>query len=124
MSGVGVSFGADRIYDVLKGLDKFPEDLGSATTLLFANMGADEVRYLLPVVAALRSEGVSAEIYPDAAKLKKQFDYAERKAIPFLSITGASEMEQGFVNLKDLGSGEQKSFTKDDLAGICAFLKQ
>ena len=64
------------------------------------------------------------EIYPDAAKLKKQFDYADRKAIPFLSITGASEMEQGIVNLKNLASGEQKSFAKGDLAGICAFLEQ
>ena len=124
MSGVGVSFGADRIYDVLKGLDKFPADLGGSATLLFANMGADEVRYLLPVAAALRSEGVSVELYPDAAKLKKQFDYAERKAIPFLSITGASEMEQGIVNLKTLASGEQKSFARDDIAGIRAFLQQ
>ena len=124
MSGVGVSFGADRIYDVLKGLDKFPADLGGSATLLFANMGADEVRYLLPVAAALRSEGVSVELYPDAAKLKKQFDYAVRKAIPFLSITGASEMEQGIVNLKNLASGEQKSFEQEDIAGIRAFLQQ
>ncbi len=122
MSGVGVSFGADRIYDVLAGLDKFPQDLSSATRLLLANMGADEVRYLLPLAAALRAQGVSVELYPDAAKLKKQFDYAERKAIPFLSITGASEMEQGVVNLKNLSSGEQKSFAKDDIEGILAFL--
>ena len=122
MSGVGVSFGADRIYDVLAGLDKFPQDLSSATRLLLANMGADEVRYLLPLAAALRAQGVSVELYPDAAKLKKQFDYAERKSIPFLSITGASEMEQGVVNLKNLSSGEQKSFAKDDIAGILAFL--
>ena len=122
MSGVGVSFGADRIYDVLLGLDKFPQDLCSATRLLLANMGADEVRYLLPLAAALRAHGVAVELYPDAAKLKKQFDYAERKAIPFLSITGASEMEQGVVNLKNLSSGEQKSFAKDDIEGILAFL--
>ena len=122
MSGVGVSFGADRIYDVLKGLDKFPKDLVSATRLLFANMGADEVRYLLPLSGALRRVGVAVEIYPDAAKLKKQFDYADRKGIPFLSITGASEMEQGVVNIKNLSSGEQKSFAREDVGGILEFL--
>ena len=122
MSGVGISFGADRIYDVLKGLDKFPADLRSTTTLLFANMGADEVRYLLPVASSLRSAGVSVEIYPDSTKLKKQFDYAERKAIPFLSITGADEAAAGTVQIKNLSSGEQKSFAKDDLEGIIAFI--
>ena len=122
MSGVGVSFGADRIYDVLKGLDKFPGDLCSATQLLLANMGSAEVAYLLPLATALRAKGVSVEIYPDTAKLKKQFDYADRKAIPFLSITGEAEMAQGVVNLKNLASGEQKSFAKEDLEGICSFL--
>ena len=122
MSGVGVSFGADRIYDVLKGLDKFPKNLCSATQLLLANMGPAEVAYLLPLSSALRAKGVSVEIYPDAAKLKKQFDYADRKAIPFLSITGEAEMAQGLVNLKDLTSGEQKSFAREDLDGIMAFL--
>ena len=122
MSGVGVSFGADRIYDVLKGLDKFPKDLASATTLLFANMGADELRYILPVASALRAEGVSVEIYPDNTKLKKQFDYADRKCIPFLSITGGDEVAQGIVSIKDLRSGEQKSFKKDDTKGILEFL--
>ena len=122
MSGVGISFGADRIYDVLKGLDKFPADLRSTTTLLFANMGADEVRYVVPVASALRAKGVSVEIYPDSTKLKKQFDYAERKAIPFLSITGADEAAAGTVQIKNLSSGEQKSFAKDDLEGIIAFI--
>ena len=122
MSGVGVSFGADRIYDVLKGLDKFPKDLASATTLLFANMGADELRYILPVAGALRSAGVPVEIYPDNAKLKKQFDYADRKNIPFLSITGGDEVAQGVISIKDLRSGEQKSFKKDDTEGILEFL--
>ena len=122
MSGVGVSFGADRIYDVLKGLDKFPKDLASATTLLFANMGADELRYVLPVAGALRSAGIPVEIYPDNTKLKKQFDYADRKHIPFLSITGGDEVAQGIVSIKDLRSGEQKSFKKDDTEGILEFL--
>ena len=124
MSGVGVSFGADRIYDVLTGLEKFPAGLGSATTLLFANMGADEVRYILPVASALREKGISVEIYPDASKLKKQFDYADRKAIPFLSICGGDEAAAGLVQVKNLASGEQKSFAKDDIEGIITFVSK
>ena len=124
MSGVGISFGADRIYDVLCGLDAFPKDLRTATTLLFANMGPAEMRYILPVAACLRAEGVSVEIYPEAVKLKKQFDYADRKAIPFLSITGESEAASGQVNLKDLRSGVQQAFDKEDVAGMAAFLRQ
>lgn len=123
MSGVGISFGADRIYDVLKGLDKFPKDLSASTTLLFANMGAAETAYVLPVASALRGEGVSVEVYPDASKLKKQFEYAERKHIPFLSITGESEKAVGVINVKNLSSGEQKSFVREDISGIVAFLK-
>ena len=122
MSGVGISFGADRIYDVLKGLGKFPEGLGAASTLLFANMGADELRYILPVASALRAGGVSVELYPESAKLKKQFDYADRKGIPFISITGADEAAAGTVQIKNLASGEQKSFGKDDLKGIREFI--
>lgn len=122
MSGVGISFGADRIYDVLCGLDKFPEGLRSSTTVLFANMGAEEVRYILPVASALRAEGVAAEIYPDSAKLKKQFDYADRKFIPFLSINGGSEAEAAVVNIKNLSSGEQRRFPKDDIRAMKEFL--
>ncbi len=122
MSGVGISFGADRIYDVLMGLDKFPKDLRSSTTVLFANMGTEELRYILPVASALRSEGVAVEIYPDQTKLKKQFEYADRKFIPFLSINGGSEVEAGTVNIKNLSSGEQKSFPKDDVKGMREFL--
>ena len=122
MSGVGISFGADRIYDVLMGLDKFPKDLRSSTTVLFANMGTEELRYILPVASALRSEGVAVEIYPDQTKLKKQFEYADRKFIPFLSINGGSEVEAGTVNIKNLFSGEQKSFPKDDVKGMREFL--
>lgn len=122
MSGVGISFGADRIYDVLCGLDKFPEGLRSSTTVLFANMGAEELRYILPVASALRAEGVAAEIYPDSAKLKKQFDYADRKFIPFLSINGGSEAEAAVVNIKNLSSGEQRSFPRDDIRAMKEFL--
>ena len=122
MSGVGISFGADRIYDVLKGLETFPADLGSSTRLLFAVMGADELRYVLPLAKKLREAGVSVEVYPEAGKLKKQFDYAAKKAIPFISINGSSEIEAGTVNLKNLETGEQKAFAKDDFAGVLSFL--
>lgn len=123
MSGVGISFGADRIYDVLKGLDKFPKSLGSTTTLLFANMGERETAYILPVSIALRACGISCEIYPDSSKLKKQFDYAQRAGTPFLSICGGNEMESGTIQIKDLNSGEQRSFAKDDIEAMCAFLR-
>ena len=120
MSGVGISFGADRIYDVLKGLDKFPKSLASSTTLLFACMGSDELRYILPVAAALRSESVSVEVYPEPSKLKKQFDYAERRSIPFLSINGGNEI--GTIQLKNLATGDQKTFSKADIPGMKEFM--
>ncbi len=122
MSGVGISFGADRIYDVLKGLDKFPKGLKSATRVLFANMGREETAYALGIAQALRGTGVAVEVYPDVTKLKKQFDYAERKAIPFLSINGTSEAEAGLVQLKNLTSGEQRSFERADIAGMLSFI--
>ena len=122
MSGVGVSFGADRIYDVMKGLGKFPEALSAGSRLLFANLGADDVRYVLGIASALRDRGISVEVYPDAAKLKKQFDYASRKAIPFISITGESERISGRVNLKNLATGVQQDFACDDLDAMASFL--
>ena len=123
MSGVGISFGADRIYDVLKGLEKFPEGLRSSTTLLFANMDSTVLPYIIPVARALREAGLACEIYPDSTKLKKQFDYADRKAIPFLSITGGDEVAAGVINIKNLSSGEQKQFPKDDIEGILTFVR-
>ena len=122
MSGVGVSFGADRIYDVLEGLGKFPSTLVAGADLLFANMGAAETAYVLPVASALREAGVSVEIYPDAAKLKKQFDYCDRKSVPFISICGESEAASGTVQIKNLSSGEQRTFALDDVKGMVAFL--
>ena len=123
MSGVGISFGADRIYDVLLGLEKFPEGLGSCTRLLFANMDRDSVLFLLPLVTELRRRGVSCEIYPDPSKLKKQFDYADRKQIPFLSISGSTEAAAGQVNIKNLASGEQKAFPVSDIESILNFIR-
>ena len=122
MSGVGISFGADRIYDVLKGLDKFPAEVTSSTKVLFANMGQAELRYLIPLVKALRESGVACEIYPESTKLKKQFDYADKKLIPFISINGETEVSGLMVNIKNLSTGVQSSFSKDDLSGILAFL--
>ena len=122
MSGVGVSFGADRIYDVMKGLGKFPAALSAGSRLLFANLGADDVRYVLGIASALRGRGISVEVYPDAVKLKKQFDYASRKAIPFISITGESERISGRVNLKNLATGVQQDFACDDLDAMASFL--
>ena len=122
MSGVGISFGADRIYDVLKGLDKFPKSLSTSTDILFANMGAAETAYVLPVAAALRAHGVAVEVYPDNAKLKKQFDYADRKAIPMLSINGGNEIESGCINIKNLRSGEQKQFGCKDIDAMLEFI--
>jgi len=118
MSGVGISFGADRIYDVLTGLELFPESLQASSTVLFANMGTEEFKYVLPIAAALRAKGVSCEIYPENAKLKKQFDYADKKGIPYISICGADEISEGKVNIKNLSTGEQKSLPVSDIESI------
>ncbi len=123
MSGVGISFGADRIYDVLNGLGKFPSGLNSSADIVFANMGDAEVRYIIPVASALRDTGIACEIYPEPAKLKKQFDFADRNNIPFLSITGGDEVAAGTVNIKNLGTGEQKSFPADDIEAMAAFIR-
>ncbi|MCD8313326.1 MAG: histidine--tRNA ligase [Bacteroidales bacterium] len=124
MSGVGISFGADRIYDVLKGLGKFPETVSTSTKILFATMGRSEMLYAIPIAGALRERGVSCEIYPEPSKLKKQFDYADRKRIPFISINGETEASENKVNIKNLSTGEQLLFSKDDLDGILAFLNR
>ena len=85
-------------------------------------MGTEELKYLIPVVKSLREAGVACVIYPEQSKLKKQFDYADKKAIPFLSIVGGNEIAEGLVNIKNLSTGEQKSFAKDDLASMLEYL--
>ena len=118
MSGVGISFGADRIYDVLKGLDLFPKDISGTADILFTNMGEKEVAYLIPVVASLRAKGVRCEIYPDQAKLKKQFDYADRKGIKYLAIVGEDEVAEGTVSIKNLSTGEQRKEDAKKISGL------
>ena len=119
-SGVGISFGADRIYDVLTGLNLFPKNAAAAAAVLFTNMGEAEVAYTIPVAAELRRAGIACEIYPDNTKLKKQFEYADRKGIPFLAIVGDQEVTDGTVTLKNLATGEQRSIAKDGLAECLA----
>ena len=109
MSGVGISFGADRIYDVLAGLNLFPQGMTGSADVLFTNMGEAEVAWSLPVVAALRKRGIRCEIYPDTSKLRKQFEYADRKGIRYLAIVGGDEVASGRVTLKNLSTGEQRS---------------
>ena len=115
MSGVGISFGADRIYDVLQGLDKFPKEAIIGTKVLFSNMGDAEVAYSLPIIAGLRAQGINCEIYPDKSKLKKQFDYAAKKNIPYFVIVGEQEVADGVVNIKNQVTGEQIVCKKDEI---------
>ncbi len=115
MSGVGISFGADRIYDVLNQLDLYPKEAVNGTQLLFVNFGEAEAAYVLPVLAQVRAVGIRAEIYPDAAKMKKQMSYANAKMVPFVAIVGENEMKEGKVMLKNMTSGEQSLVTPDEL---------
>ena len=115
VSGVGISFGADRIYDVLNQLDLYPEDASFGTQLLFVNFGEAEAAYVLPVLAKVRAAGIRAEIYPDSAKMKKQMSYANAKAIPFVAIVGENEMNEGKVMLKNMATGEQSLYTPEEL---------
>ena len=115
MSGVGISFGADRIYDVLNQLDLYPEDASFGTQLLFVNFGEAEAAYVLPVLAKVRAAGIRAEIYPDSAKMKKQMSYANAKAIPFVAIVGENEMNEGKVMLKNMATGEQSLLAPEEL---------
>ena len=115
MSGVGISFGADRIFDVMNQLDLFPKDANTTTRILFVNFGNEEELYCLPIIKALRDNGINAEIYPDASKMKKQMTYADKKGIPYVALVGENEMKAGVVSLKNMTSGEQKNFTPEEL---------
>ena len=115
MSGVGISFGADRIYDVLNQLDLYPKEAVNGTQLLFVNFGEAEAAYVLPVLMQAREAGIRAEIYPDSAKMKKQMGYANSKNIPFVALVGDTEMNEGKVTLKNMTTGEQTLVTPEEL---------
>ncbi|SHI29985.1 histidyl-tRNA synthetase [Tangfeifania diversioriginum] len=118
VSGVGVSFGAERIYDVLTQLDLFPPESTETTKVLFVNFGEKEEAYCLPMLSKLRASGINAEIYPDSAKMKKQMNYANKKDIPFVVLAGESEMAAQKFTLKNMESGEQTLVTSEDLIKI------
>uniref|UniRef100_UPI003B9DBDD1 His/Gly/Thr/Pro-type tRNA ligase C-terminal domain-containing protein n=1 Tax=Flectobacillus sp. TaxID=50419 RepID=UPI003B9DBDD1 len=115
LSGVGISFGVDRIYDVLEELKLFPENQTVTTKLLFCHFGKEEQNYTLPLLRAAREKGINAEVFPDNSKIKKQLDYADRKKIPFVVIVGSDEMQNGVLTLKDMNSGEQFKLTIEEV---------
>jgi len=115
VSGVGISFGADRIFDVLNQLDRYPSEVATTTQLLFVNFGPAEELFCLKQMASLRAAGISAELYPQQAKMKKQMDYANRKNIPFVAIVGETELANGSVALKNMTTGEQLNLTANEL---------
>ena len=115
LSGVGISFGADRIYDVLNQLDLYPKDSVTTTQLLFINFGEKETAYSMPIINKVRARGIRAEIFPDAAKMKKQMSYANAKQIPYVALVGENEMNEGKITLKNMETGEQKLLTVNEL---------
>lgn len=115
VSGVGISFGADRIYDVLTELNKFPENLGQAAKVLLVNFGPKEQAVCISLAAKLRAEGISALVYPDSAKMKKQMEFANKKQIPYVAIIGEDEIANGNVTLKDMVAGEQKTISQTEM---------
>ncbi|GET23888.1 histidine--tRNA ligase [Prolixibacter sp. NT017] len=115
VSGVGISFGADRIYDVMTQLDLFPKDRVTSTKLMFVNFGPEEEKYCLPMLAKLRAAGVNAEIYPEAAKMKKQMNYANKKGIAFVAMAGENEIADGLFTLKNMETGNQQQFDSRQL---------
>ena len=121
LSGVGISFGADRIYDVLNTLELYPKEMLSSTQVLFINFGEKETAYCLPFIAEIRKNGIRAEIFPDKAKMKRQMNYANAKNIPYVVFAGEDEIEKGKLMLKDMQSGEQKLVTAKEM--IASVLK-
>ncbi len=118
LSGVGISFGADRIYDVLNTLDLYPQNAIQATQVLFINFGEAEADYCLPIAGQIRAAGISVELYPDCAKMKKQMAYANAKGIPFVVLAGESEINQGKVTLKNMLTGDQQLVSTEELIAI------
>ena len=118
ISGVGISFGVDRIYDVLNQLDCYPKDATTGTRLLFINFGERETAYCMPVVAKAREAGIRTELFPDAAKMKKQMSYANAKQIPFVALAGENEIQEGRLTLKNMLTGEQQLLTPAELIEV------
>ena len=118
ISGVGISFGVDRIFDVLNALDCYPKDAVNGTQLLFINFGERETAYCLPVAAKAREAGIRTEIFPDSSKMKKQMSYANAKQIPFVALAGENEIAEGKLTLKNMASGEQTLVTPDELISM------
>lgn len=118
LSGVGISFGADRIYDVLNTLELYPETTLASTTVIFANFGVAEAAESMRIIKELRAAGVSAELYPDCAKMKKQIGYADALNIPYMAIIGESELAEGTVTLKNMTTGEQSKLTPAELVKL------
>ena len=118
LSGVGISFGADRIYDVLNQLELYPKDSVTTTQLLFINFGEKETTYCLPIIGQVREHGIRAEIYPDAAKMKKQMSYANAKDIPYVALAGENEIAAGKVTLKNMETGEQQMLSPEELINV------
>ncbi len=115
LSGVGISFGADRIYDVLQELNMFPEDVSVGTKVLFINFGAEESRFALQQIKKLRAAGISAELYPDNAKMKKQMKFANDKHVQFVALAGEQEITSNVVNIKNMISGDQQAISVNEL---------
>ena len=115
VSGVGISFGADRIFDVLNQLELYPKEAVNGTQLLFINFGEKEAAFSMNVLAGVRAAGIRAEIFPDSSKMKKQMSYANSKMIPFVALVGENEMNEGKVTLKNMETGEQKLVTPQEL---------
>ncbi|MBD5312296.1 MAG: histidine--tRNA ligase [Muribaculaceae bacterium] len=118
LSGVGISFGADRIYDVLNQLNLYPAELSASVKVLFANLGENEAKAALKAVATLRRNGVSSQMYPDSAKLKKQMAYANAEGIPFVAIIGETELENGCITLRSMADGSQREVTAEEMIEI------
>lgn len=118
ISGVGISFGVDRIFDVLNALDAYSKEAVNGTQLLFINFGEKETAFCMPIAARLREEGIRTEVFPDSVKMKKQMSYANAKSIPFVALVGENEMNEGKVTLKNMTTGEQNLVTPDELVAL------
>jgi len=118
VSGVGISFGADRIYDVLNQLDLYPAEMLQSTKVIFVTFGQEELKYALGCLKSVRAAGLAAEVYPEPAKMKKQMGYADGKGIPYVAIIGETEMAENKVMLKDMQSGEQKLVSVEEMISL------